>query len=143
MKRFYSQSTLTTYLEGIHQSMPADAKEISEERYLEVLGNPAQGKIRSHDANGLPILIDPPPEDLAMLERAWRDGEILRVQWIRDRHRDERELNRPTTLTPEQFAQLLDYMQALRDWPVADVFPDTEGRPLRPTWVSETLKTSE
>jgi hypothetical protein len=137
LKRFYSQSTQTTYLEGLHKTMPSDAKEISEDRYLEVLANPAPGKVRGHDADGLPILIDPPPEDLAMLERGWRDGEIQRVQWIRDRHRDERELERPTTITPEQYAGLLDYMQALRDWPQSANFPDSWLRPLSPGWIAE------
>lgn len=135
MKRFYSQTTLTTYLEGIHREMPADAQEITEARYLEVLGNPAPGKIRGHDADGLPILIDPPPEELAILERAWRDGEILRVQWLRDRHRDEQELNRPTTITLEQFAELLSYMQALRDWPQQSRFPSEQFRPAAPAWI--------
>lgn len=135
MKRFYSQSTQTTYLEGLHKTMPSDAKEISEDRYLEVLANPAPGKVRGHDAGGLPILIDPPPEDLAVLERAWRDGEILRVQWIRDRHRDERELNRPTTITSEKFAGLLGYMQQLRDLPESSSFPAAEARPVVPAWI--------
>ncbi len=135
MKRFYSQTTLTTYLEGIHRVMPADAKEITEARYLEVLGNPAPGMVRRHDADGLPILIDPPPEELAAQERAWRDGEILRVQWLRDRHLDEQELNRPTSITPEQFVELLGYMQALRDWPQQSLFPSEQSRPAAPAWV--------
>jgi hypothetical protein len=137
MKRFYSQLTLTTYLEGLHKTMPSDAQEISEARFLEVLANPAPGKVRSHDALGLPILIDPPPEDLAVSERAWRDGEILRVQWIRDRHRDERELNRLTTITSEQFAMLLDYLQDLRDWPEQLAFPGEASRPVPPGWIAE------
>lgn len=58
--RFYSQETGTTYIQGIHE-IPADAVLISKERYLSVIANPAPGKIRSHDADGLPILIDPPP----------------------------------------------------------------------------------
>lgn len=135
MKRFYSQTTLTTYLEGIHRSMPADAQEITEARYLEVLGNPAPGKVRGHDADGLPVLIDPPPEELATLERAWRDGEIQRVQWLRDRHRDEQDLNLPTTITLEQFAELLSYMQALRDWPQQSLFPSEQFRPAAPGWI--------
>jgi hypothetical protein len=137
VKRFYSQTTQTTYLEGLHTTMPSDAKEIAEARYLEVLANPAPGKVRGHDAEGLPILIDPPPEDLAALERGWRDIEILRVQWIRDRHRDERELNRPTTITSEQFAALLDYMQNLRDWPEQPAFPAEASRPVPPGWIAE------
>lgn len=59
MQRFYSKQTGTTYLEGIHQ-IPADAVKITEARYQQVIANPDPEKIRSHDANGLPILIDPP-----------------------------------------------------------------------------------
>ncbi|BCX67973.1 phage tail assembly chaperone [Pseudomonas izuensis] len=140
MKRYYSQTTLTTYLDGIHPVMPPDAREIAEARYLEVLANSAPGKIRSHDADGLPILIDPPPEDLAELERAWRDAEILRVQWLRDRHRDELDLNRPTSITPEQFVKLLSYLQELRDWPVQPGFPVEENRPEIPLWIVEQLR---
>ncbi|OSO71381.1 hypothetical protein B6N17_020360 [Stutzerimonas stutzeri] len=40
--------------------MPADVVPISEERYQSVIANPARGKIRTHDAEGLPILIEPP-----------------------------------------------------------------------------------
>ncbi|MFK4072736.1 phage tail protein [Ectopseudomonas khazarica] len=59
MQRYYSQETGNTYLQGIHQ-VPAGAVPITEAKYQEVIANPAPGKIRSHDANGLPILIDPP-----------------------------------------------------------------------------------
>jgi hypothetical protein len=59
MQRFYSQQTGNTYLQGIHQ-IPDGAKAITEARYLAVIANPEPGKIRSHDAEGLPILIDPP-----------------------------------------------------------------------------------
>lgn len=59
--RYYSRSTGCTYLLSVHgDRMPADAVPITEEHYLSVIGNPAPGKVRSHDANGLPILIDPP-----------------------------------------------------------------------------------
>ncbi|MFG7339436.1 phage tail protein [Pseudomonas aeruginosa] len=60
MKRFYSKESGCTYLEGIHSNMPADVVMISEERYWAVIANPDSGKVRSHDADGLPILIDPP-----------------------------------------------------------------------------------
>lgn len=59
MQRYYSQETGNTYLQGIHQ-VPAGAVPITEAKYQEVIANPAPGKIRSHDAQGLPILIDPP-----------------------------------------------------------------------------------
>ena len=67
MQRFYSQTTGSTYLSTIHTDMPADAKSISEERYLQVIANPAPHKVRGHDQDGLPILIDPPQRDATEL----------------------------------------------------------------------------
>lgn len=59
--RYYSRTTGTTYLDGVHDGqIPNDAVPIDDERYQQVIANPVLGKIRSHDAVGLPILIDPP-----------------------------------------------------------------------------------
>lgn len=59
--RYYSKTTGCTYLEGVHTEIPSDAVQITEDSYQAVIANPTPGKIRSHDAEGLPILIDPPP----------------------------------------------------------------------------------
>lgn len=40
--------------------MPADSVKISDERYDQVIANPLMGKVRGHDSEGLPILLDPP-----------------------------------------------------------------------------------
>ncbi|WP_448196692.1 phage tail assembly chaperone [Pseudomonas putida] len=136
--RFYSQTTGCCYLEGLHAVMPADAVEIPDERYDAVIGNPEPGKVRSHDASGLPILIDPPAlatDEVKAQERAWRDGELAARQWLRDRHRDEQDLGRPTTLSNEQFTELLAYLQALRDWPQSEAFPYSQQRPQPPGWI--------
>ncbi|MEW9903416.1 phage tail assembly chaperone [Pseudomonas putida] len=120
--------------------MPPDVVEISEAVFLAVIANPAPGKIRSHDAAGLPVLIDPPPataDQLAELERQWRDGELAAVTWLRDRHRDQLDVGAVTTLSPEQFNELLQYLQALRDWPQSQAFPDIEQRPVAPPWIAE------
>lgn len=116
-----------------------DAVEISEAVFLAVIANPASGKIRSH-VDGLPVLIDPPPataDQLAELERTWRDTELLAVTWLRDRHRDQLDTSAQTTLSTEQFAELLAYMQSLRDWPQSEAFPDTTQRPTAPPWIAE------
>jgi hypothetical protein len=139
-KRLYSMSTGLCYLPGIHSSIPNDAIAISDERFNEVLGNPVPDKIRSHDADGLPFWIDPPPlndEQLATNERQWRDDELAARQWLRDRHRDEQDLQRATTLTAERFTELLGYLQSLRDWPQSEHFPDSRYRPVAPPWVAE------
>ena len=84
-------------------------------------------------AGGIP---EPAPVlDTAVSERAWRDLEIERVKWLRERHRDEVDSARPTTLTVKQSGELLDYVQALRDWPSAAQFPAAEARPQCPAWI--------
>lgn len=138
MQRFYSQTTGATYFKEVHGSVPSDAVPISEDRFKEVIINPARGKLRVHDDDGLPILIDPPAatvEELAAAERQWRDGELSAIMWLRERHRDQQEIGGETTITAEQFGALLVYMQALRDWPQSLEFPDSQYRPLPPTWL--------
>ncbi|SED51044.1 hypothetical protein [Pseudomonas anguilliseptica] len=64
--RYYSKTTGCTYLAGVHQNqMPADAIPITEERYLSVIANPPLDKVRGHDSEGLPILIDPTVQPLS------------------------------------------------------------------------------
>lgn len=140
--RLYSQATGCCYLKGIHAVMPEDVVEISHERFDAVIGNPELGKVRSHDAEGLPILIDPPEveltdDELAANERAWRDAEVSSTEWLVSRHRDEQYMQLATTLTAEQFAELLVYRQALRDWPQSEAFLDAEQRPVAPPWIAE------
>lgn len=138
MKRLYSESMQTTYLIGVHTAIPNDAVEISDDLYLSVIGNPPDGKIRAHDKRGLPYLIDAPElvPDVPALERQWRDLELASLAWLRDRHRDQAEIGAQTTLSGEQFEQLLMYMQALRDWPQAADFPDALKRPEPLAWVA-------
>lgn len=91
------------------------------EEWLEAGGNPE------------PALVSDPSE----AERAWRDIEIERVKWLRERHRDEVDSGRPTTLTVKQSGELLDYVQALRDWPKAPSFPAQAARPPCPAWIDQ------
>lgn len=68
-KRYYSKTTGCTYLPSVHgKDMPADAVPISDEIYSRVIANPEPGKVRSHDAKGLPILIDAPSATADVLE---------------------------------------------------------------------------
>jgi hypothetical protein len=118
--------------------MPADAVEISDALCESVISNPPPGKIRAHDEKGLPYLIEAPApvEDLESQERVWRDGELSAVMWLRERHRDQLEIPEETTLTAEQFNELLVYMQTLRDWPQSADFPVIEHRPIAPDWIA-------
>ena len=139
MKRFYSPSTQASYLEGIHNSMPGDVVPITEKLYSSVIGNPPAGMIRAHDDKGLPYLISAPivDPDLPAVERAWRDSELIALTALRDRHRDQLEIEAETTLSIEQFRELLVYLQQLRDWPQSGFFPDANNRPSAPGWLAE------
>lgn len=138
-KMYYSKTTGCCYLEGMHDGqMPADVVPISKERYQAVIADPEPGLVRSHDADGLPTLIVPQtsPDELLRDERVWRDAEIERVKWLRERHRDQFEIGEQTTLTADQFGELLAYVQRLRDWPQSNEFPALEFRPVVPEWVA-------
>ncbi|OKK45142.1 hypothetical protein BS643_12400 [Pseudomonas protegens] len=74
---------------------------------------------------------------MAASERSYRDKELARGVWLRDRHRDQLEIVMITTLSAEQFTQLLVYMQTLREWPQSPHFPDSQYRPVAPSWVTE------
>lgn len=76
-------------------------------------------------------------DQMAVAERSWRDRELLGVRWLRERHHDQLEIGTTTTLTREQFNELLVYIQALRDWPQSPHFPVTEQRPAAPSWISQ------
>lgn len=61
MQRYYSPSTGCTYLPSIHgEQIPTDAVAISEVIYRDVIANPPPGMVRSHAADGTPILVDTP-----------------------------------------------------------------------------------
>lgn len=76
-------------------------------------------------------------EELLGIERVWRNAELSATEWLVMRHRDERDLALDTSLSVAQFTELLNYRQALRDWPSAGTFPDSAKRPKAPAWLSE------
>jgi hypothetical protein len=100
---------------------------------------PHQGEVSEDDprllASGL-IQLPIVAVDQEAIGRAWRDAEIARVSWLRDRHRDEAEVGDETTLTAKQYAELLAYIKSLRDWPATAEFPAEESRPVVPEWVA-------
>ncbi|WP_346274606.1 MULTISPECIES: phage tail assembly chaperone [unclassified Pseudomonas] len=78
----------------------------------------------------------PSPEQLATVERAWRDSRLSATDSVVARHRDEQEEALGTTLTSEQYVELQTYRRTLRNWPEAGGFPLSEHRPPAPTWLS-------
>ncbi|MBK5416857.1 phage tail assembly chaperone [Pseudomonas sp. TH31] len=78
-------------------------------------------------------------DDSVEPERVWRQSTFSNSQWLLNRHRDEQELGRVTTLTAQEYLELLEYRQALRDWPSAASFPEVVSRPQIPEWLASAV----
>lgn len=53
--------------------------------------------------------------------------------WMTWRQEDQIKLGVPTSLTSEQYLELLTYRQALREWPVTGDY--NEAFPTKPEWM--------
>lgn len=140
---FYCASTGGFYDSDLHQIIPADRVQITKDERAALISGESEGKVIVAGENGIPSLAERLPatsDDLAKLERKWRDGELASVLWLRERHRDQQEVGGDTSLSPEQFAELLVYLQALRDWPQASEFPDSIYRPVPPSWIAQQVE---
>jgi hypothetical protein len=143
---FFSAKTIGFYPAELRESYelqgawPDDAVEVSEEEqaiYWCVC--PPTGKVLG-SLKGHPAFVNPPalsPEESAVVERAWRDGELKGSDGVVARHRDQVEAGGTTTLTADQYKALQSYRQALRDWPENKEFPDSAKRPVAPEWLAE------
>lgn len=128
---FYCRPSLQYH--GTWQGDPeTDYNEFKELGYIEVPFPPDSG-LHFWDPDKECYYLPASPE----AERTWRDGELAACMWLRERHRDQQEIGHPTTLSAEQFVELLTYMQALRDWPQSPEFPAEEHRPQQPIWINE------
>lgn len=79
-----------------------------------------------------PVVAD---QALAAEERSWLQASLSATEWLVARHRDEQELGRGTLLKAAQYLELLEYRQALRDWPDSSHFPEVVFRPAAPGWM--------
>lgn len=139
---FYAESLGFDLVQGPADELPAGSVEVGYEDYLLLLQMQAMGKRITADAQGFPILVDPPEasiETQVSIERVWRDGRLAATDGVVARHRDELEGGEATTLTPEQYIELQVYRRQLRDWPAAGEFPLNDHRPPPPEWLIEYL----
>lgn len=67
--------------------------------------------------------------------RAERDRLLDDSMWMLQRHQSEKQLGRPTTLSEEEFLELLQYQQDLRDVPQQEGFPDAVVWPEKPSFI--------
>lgn len=130
-----AREVIAHLIEGVHE-IPSGAVLIDAERWYEVTQNIGYTWHFSDDRvlSKHPKIV--PLEDPARFERERRDTELAAVIWLRERHRDQKEIGFDTALSDAQFEELLLYMQALRDWPQSPNFPDIEHRPLAPAWIA-------
>ncbi|MGC3935177.1 phage tail assembly chaperone [Pseudomonas atacamensis] len=97
-----------------------------------------------HEVEPLPVTGSPVVIPLTVVEeqapltaaRTWRQSILSATEWWVTRHRDEQALGRGTTLKPAQYLRLLEYRQALRDWPDSSQFPSSVSRPSAPDWLA-------
>lgn len=136
-KYLYSAKTCAFYSADLGNA-PDGCVEVSQADFDLLTAGRNNGKVIELSGGKL-TLVDrvETAEELASAERAVRDDELLSVEWLRNRHRDQLDIGVDTTLTPAQFKELLVYLQALRDWPQSEHFPKIEHRPVAPPWIAE------
>lgn len=141
MTIYYSGNPRGFYDDRLHgENIPEGAKEITSEQHQALLDGQSQGKIIREDADGYPVLIEPPPltpEEVAAIERNWRDAKLAATDGDVTRHRDEVEEGSATTLSAEQYTALQAYRRRLREWPESGEFPLVDHRPIAPPWLVE------
>jgi hypothetical protein len=141
MTIYYSSNPRGFYFDHMHgDNIPEGAKGITSERHHELIEGQSQGKIIREDADGYPVLIEPPPltpEEVAAIERNWRDAKLAATDGDVTRHRDEVEEGLVTTLAAEQYRDLQAYRRRLREWPENGEFPLVDHRPIAPPWLAE------
>ncbi|WOE81594.1 phage tail assembly chaperone [Pseudomonas protegens] len=136
----YSFESAGWFSPSYNELIPEDCVEVSAARRAELRAGVRDGFVIAPGDDGQPTLTAPPPppeQELMARERRWRDSQLLRSDPIVTRHRDEIELGRHTTLNAEQYAELLSYRAALRDWPQSSEFPQLKCQPVEPPWLAE------
>ena len=137
---FASKQTGFFYDPAFNEVMPADVVEITAEAHAQLLAGQGEGKVITWGDGDYPFLKEAPepsPEQLATVERAWRDSQLAVTDSVVTRHRDELEDGAATSLTTERYAELQSYRRQLRAWPEAGDFPLSEHRPTAPKWLAD------
>ncbi|MBC3948245.1 hypothetical protein [Pseudomonas folii] len=138
---YFSPSTLGAYYLDVHGAdMPNDVVKYPLEDWQQLLALKSQAPlvVAADPETGFPMLIEPPPlsiEQMADIEREWRNAQLSATDGVVTRHRDEVEEGSPTTLTQDQYVELQAYRRLLRGWPEAADFPWADSRPVVPIWL--------
>ncbi|KWD49897.1 phage tail protein [Burkholderia ubonensis] len=121
-----AQRRIQSFCDAESQPAGLTLVEITAEQHAMLVAGMVAGKVMAIDESGNPVLLEPPKqtrEQLADAKRAARDAALRATDWLTARHQDEKVLGDGTTLTPDQYEQLLKYRQTLRN------FSDTPGWP--------------
>lgn len=138
MKFFYCFETASWYSPDYNSGIPEGAVEVDLGLREELLAGVGIYKMIVKAPNGVPALGPRPPasdDQLMARERSWRDLQLSETDALVTRHRDELEMSMATTLSGEQYVQLLGYRNLLRAWPESSGFPSKEHRPEAPEWL--------
>jgi len=134
----FSPSNKGFYLEALHgDQIPGDALALTEAQYAELVSGALEHTMLEYRDGQLPVRVPMDVSTPAATERAWRNIELSRSQWVIERHRDEEASASKTTLSQERLEQLLAYRQSLRDWPASKAFPAAAGRPEPLPWLEQ------
>jgi len=114
---FYSPSTRGFFTSDIHgDKIPRDAAEITREQWQELLDKQGAGHEIVPGRDGAPKAV--PRVKTTEHHRsdllAARDTALAKTQDLVERHRDEVDMGRGTTLTDQQYIDLLMHRHALR-----------------------------
>ncbi|KAF2393154.1 hypothetical protein [Pseudomonas frederiksbergensis] len=74
--------------------------------------------------------------DPLVLARLWIDTQLKSSENIVSQYRDARDLGTTLPITPAQFAELLAWRQAVREWPQVAGYPSDETQPSAPGWIN-------
>ncbi|AZC16695.1 MULTISPECIES: tail fiber assembly protein [Pseudomonas] len=135
MSKYFLAQTLGFLCSDEHEpALLEQAVKITDLEYQKLFEGQAQGRAIAADELGRPILVErpgPSAETLALIERAWRDGQLQETDGVVARHRDELDAGGATSLSAAQFQSLQDYRRLLRQWPAQDDFPASDKRPVQ------------
>lgn len=142
---YFSPSTTTFFRTDTHGvpgtescKMPSDVVEVSQDVFEAMTEARSQGMRLISDGDGQPIAVKrlaPTVAELAEDERLWRDRELGSTEWLVARHRDEKDMGQVTSISLDEFSELLIYRNRLREWPTEATFPDESKRPQKPEWL--------
>lgn len=137
MKHYYSK-TAGFLVSTLVNEIPSDAIEITKGRHIELQRLESEGFVILVE-NGDVITKEKPVEHQQEISRTIRNNEIESSMWVAERHRGQIELGIKTSISDNEFKDLLSYHQSLRDWTEHPGWPYVD-MPIAPDWLAALKK---